>query len=60
LLRGALLDEGARLCTTDGLMRTGCELLPVGPVGRGVFALLLLPPKRCQLPDWVADTGADV
>lgn len=49
LLRGALLEEEVRLCTTDGLMRTAL------PVDRAAFALpagtpLLLPLNRCQPP----------
>ena len=48
--RGALAEEGededVRLCTTDGLIRTGCD----PPAGTP----LLLPLKRCQPPDCAA------
>ena len=50
MARGALAageedeeGEDVRLCTTDGLMRTGCD----PPAGTP----LLLPLKRCQPPD---------
>jgi hypothetical protein len=63
LARGALADEeddeDVRLCTTEGLMRTGCD----PPEERDALAFaagtpLLLPLKRCQPPDCAAEPAA--
>jgi hypothetical protein len=45
--------ELPRLCTTDGLIRTAGEWLPEDmlPFVPPEAAPLLLPLKRCQLPD---------
>ena len=63
---GALLGDDPRLCTTDGLIRTGCdpplEMLEVPPEDRPAVWLvdgatpLLLPLNRCQPP--AVDCGA--
>jgi hypothetical protein len=50
---GEPLDELPRLCTTDGLIRTPCDLFPVATVPAVELledAPALLPLNRCQPP----------